>query len=145
MSSLTEKQSAISSERAIANLMALYAYRNDDADIAGLGELYAEAVFTLDGTAARGRDEIEARARGIIQVREDGRSATTHEITNIMIDVDEEMGTAVGRAYWTLYQTVSGKPRVAILSGRYLDRFERRHGEWRFTERTATSLWQLAA
>jgi ketosteroid isomerase-like protein len=145
MSSLTEKQNAISSERAIANLMALYAYRNDDADIAGLGDLYAEAVFTLDGTAARGRDEIEAAARGIIQVREDGRSTTTHEITNIMIDVDEEMGTAVGRAYWTLYQTVPGTPRVAILSGRYFDRFERRDGQWRFTERNATSLWQLAA
>jgi hypothetical protein len=34
---------------------------------------------------------------------------------------------------------------VAILSGRYLDRFERRDGEWRFTERIATSLWRLAA
>ncbi|HEY0694597.1 MAG TPA: nuclear transport factor 2 family protein [Kribbella sp.] len=145
MSDATETQTAISSERVIANLMAAYAYRNDDADFAGLGDLYADAVFTLDGTAAHGREEMEAGARNIIEVGEDGRSTTTHEITNIMIEIDEEAGTAVGQAYWTLYQTVSGTPRQPVLSGRYLDRFERRDGQWRFAERNATSLWKAAA
>jgi SnoaL-like domain len=136
---------SLSSERTIENLIASYAFLNDDADIAGLGELFADAVCTLDGTSARGRHEVETLARTIITVGADGRSATSHEITNIMLDIDEVAGTAVGRAYWTLYQAVSGTPRQPVLAGRYLDRFERRDGVWRFAERTATTLWQAAA
>ncbi|MFF3440137.1 nuclear transport factor 2 family protein [Streptosporangium sp. NPDC002721] len=145
MSSPTEKQAAVSSEREIENLISSYAYRNDDADFAGLGDLYADAVFTLDGMSAHGREEMETAARGIVEVGEDGRSTTTHEITNIVIEIDEEAGTAVGHAYWTLYRTVSGTPRRPVLSGRYLDRFERRDGRWRFAERNATTRWRAAA
>jgi ketosteroid isomerase-like protein len=134
----------LSSERVIENLVASYAFLNDDADIAGLGELFADAVCTLDGTTARGSEEVETLARTIINVGADGRSTTSHEITNIMIEVDEVGGTAIGRAYWTLYQAVSGTPRQPVLSGRYLDRFERRDGRWRFAERIATSLSQAA-
>jgi hypothetical protein len=136
---------SLSSERAIANLIASYAFLNDDADIVGLGELFADAVCTLDGVTARGNQEVETLARTIIDVGADGRSTTSHEITNTMIEVDEVAGTAIGRAYWTLYQAVSGSPRQPILAGRYLDRFERRDGRWRFAERIATSLWKAAA
>ena len=141
----TTNHVSLSSERAIENLISSYAFLNDDADIAGLGELFADAVCTLDGSTARGRHEVEALARNIINVGEDGRSTTTHEVTNIMIDIDEVGGTAIGRAYWTLYQAVSGIPRQPVLAGRYLDRFERRNGQWRFAERTATSRWKAAA
>lgn len=136
---------SISSERAIENLISSYAFLNDDADIAGLGELFADAVCTLDGTTAHGREGVETLARTTINIGEDGRSTTNHEITNIMIDIDEVGGTAIGRAYWTLYVAVSGAPRQPVLAGRYLDRFERRNGQWRFTERTATTLWKAAA
>jgi hypothetical protein len=136
---------SVSSERAIENLIASYAFLNDDADIAGLGELFANAVCTLDGTTARGRHEVETLARTIINVGPDGRSTTSHEITNIILDIDEVAGTAVGRAYWTVYQAVSGSPRQPILAGRYHDRFQRRDGVWRFAEWTATTLWTAAA
>ena len=59
----TANHVSVSSERAIANLIASYAFLNDDADIAGLGELFADAVCTLDGTTARGRHEVETLAR----------------------------------------------------------------------------------
>ena len=136
---------SLSSERAIENLVSSYAFLNDDADFAGLGDLFADAVCTLDGITARGKQEVETLARNIIDVGADGRSTTSHEITNLMIEVDEVGGTAIGRAYWTLYQAVSGTPREPVLSGRYLDRFERRNGRWRFAERIATSLWKAAA
>jgi hypothetical protein len=141
----TANHVSLSSERAIENLISSYAFRNDDADIVGIGELFADAVCTLDGVTARGRQEVETLARNIIDVGADGRSTTSHEITNIMIEVDEVGGTAIGRAYWTLYQAVSGTPRQPVLAGRYLDRFERRNGQWRFSERIATSLWKAAA
>ena len=141
----TANNVSVSSERAIENLISSYAFRNDDADIAGLGDLFADAVCTLDGVTARGRQEIETLARTIINVGQDGRSTTSHEITNIMLDIDEEAGTAVGQAYWTLYQAVSGSPRQPVMAGRYHDRFERRNGVWRFAEWTATTLWTAAA
>jgi hypothetical protein len=140
-----ENRTSVSSERAIENLISLYAFLNDDADIGGLGELLADAVCTLDGTTIRGRQEIETLTRGTIKLGEDGRSTTNHEITNIMLEIDEAGGTAVGRAYWTLYLTVPDTPRQPVLSGRYHDRFERRDGQWRFAERNATVLWKAAA
>ena len=140
----TANHVSVSSERAIENLVASYAFLNDDADIAGLGELFADAVCTLDGTTARGSEEVEALARTIINVGPDGRSTTSHEITNIMLDIDEQAGTAIGRAYWTLYVAVSGTPRQPVMAGRYLDRFERRGAAWCFAERTATTLWRAA-
>lgn len=139
----TTAPSPISDERAIANLMVEYAYRNDDLDVAGLGDLFAESAFTLDGQTVRGREEVVSLAGQMIQPRDDGRSATTHEITNVMVEVDLPAGTAVGQAYWTLYATVTGQPREALQSGRYLDAFENRSGTWRFTERVATTLWRL--
>ena len=141
----TANNVSVSSERAIENLISSYAFRNDDADIAGLGDLFADAVCTLDGVTARGRQEIETLARTIINVGQDGRSTTSHEITNIMLDIDEGAGTAVGQAYWTLYQAVSGSPRQPVMAGRSHDRFERRNGVWRFAEWTATTLWTAAA
>ena len=50
----TGNHGSVSSERAIENLISSYAFLNDDADIAGLGELFADAVCTLDETTARG-------------------------------------------------------------------------------------------
>jgi len=133
----------LSSERDIENLMVSYAYVNDDADIKGLGELFKDATFRLDDNSATGRQELEAIAGSMIMLRDDGRSATTHEITNIMIEIDADGKTATGKAYWTLYKTISGSPREAVLSGRYLDKLVYRENHWSFLERNATTLWKL--
>ena len=133
----------LSSERDIENLMVSYAYVNDDADIKGLGELFKDATFRLDDNSATGRQELEAIAGSMIMLRDDGRSATTHEITNIMIEIDADGKTATGKAYWTLYKTISGSAREAVLSGRYLDKLVYRENHWSFLERNATTLWKL--
>lgn len=138
---MSETSSTISSERAIANLLAAYAFRNDDADITGLGDLFADATFTLDGNTARGKNEIEAMAAAIIPIGPDGRSATSHEITNLSIEVDEVAGEATSSSYWTLYHAISGKPRHAILAGRYMDAFRRHEGRWVFVRRDALIRW----
>jgi len=136
------EQQKISHERAIENLMVSYAYANDDADIKLLGSLYKDAVFHIDEVSAKGSGEIEAIAGSMIQIMENGRSATTHEITNIIIEIDTNGETATGRAYFTLYKTLSGNPREAIMSGRYADKFFFDQG-WHFKERKASVLWKL--
>lgn len=133
-----------SSEQQIANLLAAYAYRNDDVDIPGLGDLFVAAVFTLDGTVAHGKAEVEALARQMIPVRPDGLSGTSHEIINIVIHVDEAAQTATAQSCWTLYQSVSGSPRDAVLAGRYADTFQCRDGRWHFTARHAVIRWNAA-
>ncbi len=66
---------------------------------------------------------------------EDGTPKTRHVTTNIFIEVDEQAGTAVGRAYFTVFQCLPDFPLQAIAAGRYRDRFERRSGRWRFIGR----------
>ena len=138
-----DNQTRISNERALANLIVSYAFANDDADIKKLGDIFENAVFKLAGITATGREEIEAVAGSIIQVMPEGRSSTTHEITNIVIEVDDNGTSAQAQSYWTLYKTVSGQPREAVLSGRYEDIFKYDSSRWTFKERVATILWKL--
>jgi 3-phenylpropionate/cinnamic acid dioxygenase small subunit len=124
-----------SSYRAIENLIATYAELVDDGDFAGLGTLLADATFTGSGAPVSGPDAIEKMFRDMLIVYDDGTPRTKHVTTNIVIEVDEEAGTAVSRAYFTVLQALQGLPLQPIVSGRYRDRFERRDRQWRFAER----------
>jgi 3-phenylpropionate/cinnamic acid dioxygenase small subunit len=124
-----------SSYRAIENLIATYAELVDDGDFAGLGTLLADATFTGSGAPVSGPDAIEKMFRDMLIVYDDGTPRTKHVTTNIVIEVDEEAGTAVSRAYFTVLQALPGLPLQPIVSGRYRDRFERRDRQWRFAER----------
>jgi 3-phenylpropionate/cinnamic acid dioxygenase small subunit len=64
-----------------------------------------------------------------------GTPRTKHVTTNVIVEVDEEAGTAAARSYVTVFQARPGLALQAIMSGRYQDRFERRDGHWRFAER----------
>jgi len=121
--------------RAIENLIATYAELVDDGDFEGLGTLLADATFTGSGEPVSGPDAIERMFRDTLIVYDDGTPRTKHIITNIVIEADEEAGTAVSRAYFTVLQALPGMALQPIASGRYRDRFERRHGQWRFAER----------
>ena len=126
------------SQWAIQNLIAAYAELVDDGDFAGLGVLLAEATFTGSGAPVSGPDAIEAMFRDMLIVYADGTPRTRHVTTNIAIEADEEAGTAVARSYFTVLQALPDLALQPIASGRYRDRFERRGGQWRFTERRAT-------
>jgi 3-phenylpropionate/cinnamic acid dioxygenase small subunit len=124
-----------SSYRAIENLIATYAELVDDGDFAGVGTLLADATFTGSSAPVSSPDAIEKMFRGMLIVHDGGTPRTKHVTTNIVIEVDEEAGTAVSRAYFTVLQALPGLPLQPIVSGRYRDRFERRDGQWRFAER----------
>ena len=83
----------------------------------------------------RGGDAIEKMLRDNVIVYDDGTPRTRHVTTNLAIELDEEAGTAVSRAYFTALQALADLPLQPIVSGRYYDRFERRDGQWRFVER----------
>ncbi|WP_151475925.1 nuclear transport factor 2 family protein [Streptomyces albicerus] len=120
---------------AVANLVARYAELVDTGDFAGVGALFADAVFIGSGAPAEGREGVEQMLRNTVIRYEDGTPRTHHATTNIAVEVDEEAGTATARSYVTIFQALPELPLQPIAAGRYRDCFARREGQWRFVER----------
>jgi hypothetical protein len=57
---------------------------------------------------------------------------------HILIDVDPSADTAKSASYYVVRRQLDGFPLQPILAGKYLDRFERHDGNWRFVRRTVT-------
>ncbi|MGH8996315.1 MAG: nuclear transport factor 2 family protein [Acidimicrobiales bacterium] len=70
------------------------------------------------------------------RVHADGTPRTKHVVTNVAIDVDGEQASA--HSYATVFQQTDVLPLQPIASGRYIDRFERVDGSWRFVDRLIT-------
>ena len=72
-------------------------------------------------------------------------SCTFHKLGNVLVAVDGER--AFGETY-AIVHLVGGDPaapRERVLGLRYLDRFERRDGEWRIAERRVSYEWERGA
>lgn len=119
----------------ITDLIARYAELVDTGDFGGVGELFADAVFIGSGAPVRGREAVETMLRDSVILYEDGTPRTHHATTNLAVEVDQDTGTAAARSYVTVFQSVPGFPLQPVAAGRYSDRFARRDGRWRFTER----------
>jgi len=73
-----------------------------------------------------------------------GWRSSQHVLSNPLIEVDAD--TAFAEIYWTGFYTleVEGVLQDQLVTGRYLDRYERRSGEWRIFHRTCLSEWRQA-
>ncbi|WP_327229705.1 nuclear transport factor 2 family protein [Streptomyces murinus] len=120
---------------AVPNLIARYAELVDSGDFAGVGELFAAAVFIGSGEPAEGAAAVEGMLRDTVIRYEDGTPRTHHAVSNLAVEVDEKSGIATARSYVTVFQALPELPLQAIVAGRYEDRFERRGGRWGFAER----------
>jgi 3-phenylpropionate/cinnamic acid dioxygenase small subunit len=127
---------AADSDRQIENLISRYAFLVDDGNFAGLGDLLDAADFTLGPNTVHGKAAVEELALNTLQTYADGTPRTRHVTTNLIIDVDEEKGTATSRSYFTVMQQADGFPLQPVATGRYRDAFERHDGTWHFTSRT---------
>lgn len=67
--------------------------------------------------------------------------ASTHAVPNTLIEIIED--EAMTETYCLSYQLreVDGVRWLYLFSLRYIDRFERRSGQWRIAERTAVHDW----
>jgi 3-phenylpropionate/cinnamic acid dioxygenase small subunit len=127
-----------SAEASIAELVLTYAERIDDGDFEGVADLLADAQLTSpdDGRGQKGREEILQRYQQWTRRYDDGTPRTKHVTTNLIVDVDEDAGTATCRSYYTVFQAVPGVIALQpIIAGRYRDRFTRSGGAWKFTAR----------
>jgi hypothetical protein len=62
-----------------------------------------------------------------------------HRITNHLIDVDGDI--AISEAMVSSVQRIVGEARLQFSGSRYLDRFERRNGQWRIAYRLIVHDW----
>lgn len=71
-----------------------------------------------------------------------GLTRTMHLIANCVVEFDDA-DHARGETYVVAFHEVPGEiaPIDAVAGGRYLDRFERRNGEWRIGERVYVIDW----
>ena len=79
-------------------------------------------------------------------------TATQHLIGNILIELHGDI--AFSEAYWTAYHRIPanavgsgvvagrGEETDLFIGGRYIDRFERRTGEWKIARRVGLHDWQ---
>jgi 3-phenylpropionate/cinnamic acid dioxygenase small subunit len=122
----------------IAALLFRYADAVDAGDFANAAELFAHATFRAavgDGVHTRaGAEEVRDQFERLV-ITYDGTPATKHLTTNVVIEVDDEGGTATCRSYFTVLQARPDFPLQPIVAGRYHDRFERVDGTWRFVDR----------
>ncbi len=127
------------SHRAIAKLIYRYAECVDRADFAGLSELFSQGNIRSSSAAEKTEGmtgtQVGRFYAATNRVHEDGTLCTRHISSNLIIDVDEEAGSARVRSDYAVLQATRKLPFQVIVAGRYEDRFSRIDGEWQFTER----------
>lgn len=138
MSKGASKGATEGSEVAICNLLYRYAEMMDEGRFEDLAvELYRHCSFVVGddaNTRLDGGAMVQLICRTTVRYP-DGTPRTKHVITNPIIEVEEEAGTAICRSNYVVFQRTETLPLQAIVAGRYRDRFERVDGEWRFSER----------
>lgn len=82
----------------------------------------------VDGFIAQALPRLRAGGRGV------------HQISNCLIELHGAMA-AVESSFLALQTTAAAPDKATFLCGRYLDRFEKRAGEWRIAERTVVYDW----
>jgi 3-phenylpropionate/cinnamic acid dioxygenase small subunit len=131
----------MSSETAICNLLYRYAELMDSGRFDRIAdELFSHARLIVGPEGSPTLDAqqmLDVFKRTTIRY-EDGTPRTKHMITNPIVEVDEEAGSATCRSYYTVFQQTDSLPLQPVVSGRYHDRFERVDGHWRFVERDYT-------
>lgn len=122
--------------RQIERLVHLYAYYLDDGRFTELGELFADADLYVGSDLVARRDPATVTAlwQRYVRIHANGTPRTHHIATNLIVD---DLGPDCARAhsYVLVVQHTGSFPLQPITAGDYLDKFARKDGRWRFTQR----------
>jgi 3-phenylpropionate/cinnamic acid dioxygenase small subunit len=122
-------------------LLMTYAECVDAGRWADVGDMFEHATYRIERadeaqiSSYQGADQVRTFCEAT-RVHPDGTPRTKHVITNVVIDVDGDRAGA--RSYATVFQQTDVLPLQPIACGRYVDRFERVGGAWRFADRLMT-------
>lgn len=127
---------ALLDREAIRDCLARYCRGIDRCDEAALRSAYWD-----DATDCHGAWNGSARGfidQALAKLRQGGRRV--HQITQMLIEL-QGATAAVESNFFALQSTAAQPGRETFLCGRYVDRFERRGGEWRVAARTVVYDW----
>jgi hypothetical protein len=83
-------------------------------------------------------------ATAIGELLDQSSARVAHTVTNHWVDIDGD--NAVGESYVVAFQGTKGdSPQDVMTGGRYIDRYERRCGEWKISHRTFVMDWTTSA
>jgi len=74
---------------------------------------------------------------------QENREVSEHYITNHSVDLDGD--SAHAETYFLFFGKLEDDAVMRVSGGRYIDRFERREGEWKIALRVVISEWQMHA
>ncbi len=126
----------------ILNLVYRYPELIDAGDFAGIGRMFRDATLVFEGPGGVVASEVTGSAavqatfeQSTRRYPDDGTPHTRHVITNPIVDIDEEAGTATCRYYITVFQRTDEFPLAPVWTNRYEDRLRKVDGEWRLEHR----------
>lgn len=122
------------SYRQILNLIHRFAAHFDAGEFKQAADLFDPGHFLLSGDRKVSADEMLAMWSDIL-ILYDGSPRTRHTITNHIVDIDRNGCYASCASCYTVMQQVPGGPLNTILTGRYIDTFRPRDGNWIFRSR----------
>jgi hypothetical protein len=125
----------------INRLLMVYAESVDTARFADVAALFEHSTYRVEHAGTDHVSEYRGSADVLAfceqtRVYPDGTPRTKHVVTNV--DIRVEGDTATSSCYATVFQQTEVLPLQPIASGRYIDRFERVDGHWRFADRLLT-------
>ncbi len=122
----------------IQNLLNRYSDAVDRGNFAAVGEMFVHADVYFPGdeepSVRAGSGDFGRHLDKWTRVYENGTPNTRHLCTNPIIDFDDDTHARV-QTYFVVFQAADGLPLQPIITGTYLDRFEKVGGDWRFVER----------
>lgn len=128
---------------AIQKLLYVYCDHLDRGDFESMAQMFAHARFITPGgqpPADRDPAAIVAMYRAYTRIYpQTGTPGTKHVVTNPIIDVEADGARARCRSYVVVFQGIEDFPLQPLVAGRFLDRFEKVDGHWRFSEREILS------
>lgn len=123
----------------IQNLLNRYSDAVDRGDFEKVGEMFRDADVYFPGeekpSIRKGTGDFAKHLRKWTRVFPDtGNPKTRHLCVNPIIDFDDATHARC-QTYFVVFQAADGLPLQPIITGTYLDRFEKRKDGWLFSER----------
>lgn len=127
---------------AISDVLHRYCRAIDRCDAELLRSCYHPDAVDHHGPIRGRRDEFVDRAISELTLRAASHGQlTTHVLGNVIIDLDGDAAAVESYFQAAHVEDRDEGFRVFEFHGRYLDRFERRDGEWRIARRTVVHDW----
>jgi SnoaL-like domain len=138
---MSEELKLLMAERAIQRVLTSYSRGVDRFDFESVRSCYWPDGTDDHGSFVGGVDEFIS----FVQKSLNRFERTAHFLGNVQIDVDLSRGVARSETYaiaFHRYSDAEGNPTDMWAGLRYVDRFERRDGQWRIRKRVCAYDWR---